>query len=92
MESIQLELANTTVNLKRNQLLDALGQHIFNDLPAHLIRISDMKLLSRTDLWEDLRARIQDLSSADLLALRSPKVRQTILASLLQYVQDQIDT
>ncbi|KAG8214298.1 hypothetical protein J3R82DRAFT_9248 [Butyriboletus roseoflavus] len=73
MESrTQLEL-ESAVRLKRNQLLDALGRHVFNDLPAHLIQISDMKLLSRTDLWEDLRAYIRGLSSADLLALRSPK-------------------
>ncbi|KAH0826267.1 hypothetical protein J3R83DRAFT_5737 [Lanmaoa asiatica] len=72
MERTQPE-HESTVGLNRNQLLDALGQHVFNDLPAHLIRISDMKLLSRTDLWEDNRALIQDLSSADLLAHRSPK-------------------
>ncbi|KAF8551231.1 hypothetical protein OG21DRAFT_1513009 [Imleria badia] len=72
MERTQLELDNT-LSLKRSQLLDALSQHVFNDLPAHLIRIHDMKLLSRTDLWEDLRATIQGLSSADLLALHPPK-------------------
>lgn len=70
---MQLELEGT-LSLKHNQLLDVLSQHVFNDLPAHLIRINDMKLLSRTDLWEDHRAFIQGLSSADLLALRSPKV------------------
>lgn len=77
MERTQPEL-ESTVGLKRNQLLDALGQHVFNDLPAHLIRISNKKLLSRTDVWEDLRAYIQALSNADLLALRSPKVCTTI--------------
>lgn len=77
MERTQLELEGA-VSLKRNQLLDALSQHVFNDLPTHLIRIYDMKILSRTDLWEDLRASFQGLSSAELLALQSPKVCTTI--------------
>jgi hypothetical protein len=80
MERTQLELEGA-VSLKRNQLLDTLSQHVFDDLPAHLIRVNDMKILSRTDLWEDLRASIQGLSSADLLALRSPKVCTTISSS-----------
>ncbi|KAG9317812.1 hypothetical protein JVU11DRAFT_2036 [Chiua virens] len=63
----------STASLKRNQLLDSLGQHIFNDLPARLIRISDMKILSRSDLWDDLHICIKNLSNADLLALPSPK-------------------
>ena len=73
MEHTQPELENA-VSVKRSQLLNALSQHVFNDLPTHLIRIHDMKLLSRTDLWEDLRVTIQGLSNADLLALQSPKV------------------
>lgn len=73
MEHMQPDL-ESVANLKRSQLLDALSQHIFNNLPAHLIRLDDMKLLSRNDLWEDLRANIQGISSADLLVLRSPKV------------------
>ena len=68
-ERTQLEL-ESTVSLKRAKLLDKLSQHVFNNLPAHLICIKDMKLLSRTDLWETLRADIQSLPSADILALQ----------------------
>lgn len=68
----------STVCLKRRQLLDALNQHVYNDLPAHLIRTSDMKLLSRDDLWEDRRDFVENLSDRDLLAYRFPKVRTTI--------------
>jgi hypothetical protein len=73
-QNVEAEILSP-VSSKRNLLLDALGQHVFNDLPAHLIRVYDMKLLSRTDLWEDLCASIQGLSSNDVLALSSPKVR-----------------
>lgn len=70
MEHTQLQL----VDLTRNELLNTLCQHIFNDLPAHLIRIDDMKLLSRNDLLEDLRARTRDQTCTDLSALCSLEV------------------
>ncbi|KIJ04445.1 hypothetical protein PAXINDRAFT_22265 [Paxillus involutus ATCC 200175] len=39
----------------RRVCLDYFDEYVFNQLPLYLIRLSDMELLSRNDIWEDVR-------------------------------------
>lgn len=46
---------------------EAFDDYIFNELPTHLIRLQDMKLVGRDDIREALRSRISVMTEVDLL-------------------------
>ncbi|KAF8129877.1 heterokaryon incompatibility protein-domain-containing protein [Boletus edulis] len=46
--------------------LEAFDDYVSNELPTHLIRLQDMKLVGRDDIREALRPRIARMTEADL--------------------------
>ena len=46
--------------------LEAFDNYITNELPTHLIRLQDMRLVGRDDIREALRPRIATMTEADL--------------------------
>jgi hypothetical protein len=46
--------------------LEAFDNYISNELPTHLIRLQDMRLVGRDDIREALRPRIATMTEADL--------------------------
>lgn len=69
-----MQQSDLNVRSIRERLLDACEIHVNNNLPNHLIRIADMKLITRNDFWDtnrpDVSARV-DLIVND--ALRIPQ-------------------
>jgi hypothetical protein len=49
----------------REFCLGYFDNYVYNELPTHLIRISDMKLLSRNDIWGDLRPHVESMAIFD---------------------------
>ncbi|KIJ19556.1 hypothetical protein PAXINDRAFT_127713 [Paxillus involutus ATCC 200175] len=43
----------------RRLYLDCFDEYVFNTLPTYLIRISDMKLVSRSEIWENVRPLVE---------------------------------
>ncbi|KIJ58472.1 hypothetical protein HYDPIDRAFT_44454 [Hydnomerulius pinastri MD-312] len=43
-------------------LLDAFDRYIYNDLPTHLLRISDMTLVTRDEIWEIFQPKIKAIA------------------------------
>ncbi|KAF8833324.1 hypothetical protein BDN67DRAFT_1017690 [Paxillus ammoniavirescens] len=43
----------------RQLYLDYFDEYVFNRLPTYLIRISDMKLVSRSEIWENVRPLVE---------------------------------
>jgi len=46
----------------RKTCLEYLDECVYNDLPQYLIRISDMRLYSRDELWEIFRPLVDTMS------------------------------
>jgi len=71
----QLQEAEVNQLSVRQQLLDYVDEYIFNNIPTHLLRMSDMKLVTRNEIWETVRPRIEadidaaltELSSLDII-------------------------
>ena len=59
----------------REQLLDACENHVNNNLPTHLIRIADMKLVTRNDFWDtnrlDVAAKVDSITKEHLCIPKS---------------------
>lgn len=59
----------------RQQLLENCEQYVLNYLPTHLLRISDMALVTRTEFWEAERSRVESKLQGDLHLLAQFKQR-----------------
>ncbi|KAF8546087.1 hypothetical protein OG21DRAFT_1473262 [Imleria badia] len=62
--------------------LDSFDQCVYNDLPQYLIRISDMKLYSRNELWEIFRPHVLDTTPTDVEKARKSGASESKLRSL----------
>ncbi|KAG6371045.1 hypothetical protein JVT61DRAFT_10582 [Boletus reticuloceps] len=57
----------------RRQLLESCEQYVLNYLPTHIVRISDMVLVTRAELWEAERPRVEkELQGFDPQKLTEP--------------------
>ena len=58
----------------RQQLLENCEQYVLNYIPTHLLRISDMALVTRVEFWEAERPRVEsELQEYDFQQLAEPK-------------------
>lgn len=58
----------------RQQLLESCEQYVLNYLPTHLLRISDMALVTRAEFWDTERPRVErELQDYDLQNLTEVK-------------------
>ena len=58
----------------RQQLLESCEQYVLNYIPTHLLRISDMALVTRVEFWEAERPRVEsELQEYDFQQLAEPK-------------------
>ncbi|KAF9222190.1 hypothetical protein BS17DRAFT_736100 [Gyrodon lividus] len=64
--------------------------YVHNDLPTYLIRLSDMKLLSRNDILEDVRPLIQS-QKIDLEEVRKGVTKDKIGSYCKDYVRRLLD-
>ncbi|KIK99530.1 hypothetical protein PAXRUDRAFT_822692 [Paxillus rubicundulus Ve08.2h10] len=76
----------------RQLYLDHFDAYVFNRLPTYLIHISDMKLVSRSEVWENIRPRVKP-SNRTLEEARRIKeqrgVQQDVLKiHCLKYIDD----
>ena len=55
--------------LVRQRLRTTFETYVFNTLPTHLLRITDMVLLTRNEIWDIFRPRIESLSDTHLARL-----------------------
>ncbi|KIK99527.1 hypothetical protein PAXRUDRAFT_30473 [Paxillus rubicundulus Ve08.2h10] len=71
LHSPQLQDAEVNRLSIRQQLLDYVDEYIFNNIPTHLLRMSDMKLATRNEIWEAVRPKIEADVDAALTELSS---------------------
>lgn len=55
--------------LARQRLQTTFETYVFNTLPTHLLRVTDMTLVSRNEVWETFKPRIDFLSDSHLAKL-----------------------
>lgn len=55
--------------LARQRLRTTFETYVFNTLPTHLIRVADMTLVTRNDVWETFKPRVESLSDSHLAKL-----------------------
>ncbi|KIJ62408.1 hypothetical protein HYDPIDRAFT_114504 [Hydnomerulius pinastri MD-312] len=74
------------VSTARQLLLDAFDRYVYNHLPTHLLRISDMTLVTRDEIWEVFQPKINAITDAVIKeGLRSCWVRQETIRRYLKY-------
>lgn len=61
----------------RHQLLENCEQYVLNYLPTHLLRISDMELVTRTEFWEAERSRVENTLHEDVRMFTQVKRRNS---------------
>ncbi|KIJ58275.1 hypothetical protein HYDPIDRAFT_34346 [Hydnomerulius pinastri MD-312] len=60
------------VSTERQLLLDAFDNYVYNNLPTHLLRISDMTLVTRGEIWDMFQPKMKAVTDTDIeKALRS---------------------
>ena len=55
--------------LARQRLQTTFETYVFNTLPTHLIRVTDMTLVTRNEMWETFKPRIESLSDSHIAKL-----------------------
>ncbi|KAF8126970.1 hypothetical protein EV363DRAFT_1346771, partial [Boletus edulis] len=55
--------------LVRQRLQTTFETYVFNTLPTHLLRVTDMTLVTRNEMWETFKPRIESLSDSHLAKL-----------------------
>ena len=55
--------------LTRQRLQTTFETYVFNTLPTHLIRVTDMTLVTRNEIWETFKSRIESPSDSHLAKL-----------------------
>ncbi|KAG8213353.1 hypothetical protein J3R82DRAFT_11839 [Butyriboletus roseoflavus] len=55
--------------LVRQRLQTTFETYVFNTLPTHLLRVTDMTLVARNEVWEMFKPRIESLSDSHLAKL-----------------------
>lgn len=55
--------------LVRQRLQSTFETYVFNTLPTHLLRVTDMTLVARNEIWETFKPRIESLSDSHLAKL-----------------------
>ena len=53
----------------RQRLQTTFETYVFNTLPTHLIRVTDMTLVTRNRMWETFKPRIESLSDSHIAKL-----------------------
>lgn len=71
--------------LARQRLQSTFETYIFNTLPTHLLRITDMTLVTRNEVWEAFKPRIEALSDSHLakLLLEQDEVARNLGVSVI---------
>ncbi|KAF9220602.1 hypothetical protein BS17DRAFT_786804 [Gyrodon lividus] len=64
----------------RQSLQDAFDQYVFNDIPAHLLRTSDMRIVTREEIWETFRCKIEAIEDADIEQWREISRRKLLVS------------
>ncbi|KAG9314933.1 hypothetical protein JVU11DRAFT_4041 [Chiua virens] len=55
--------------LARQRIQTTFETYVFNTVPTHLLRIADMTLVTRNEIWETFKPRIESLSDSHLATL-----------------------
>lgn len=50
----------------RQHLAETCVDHVFNSLPTHLLRIADMAIVTRNEIWDAERLRIENILDEEL--------------------------
>ncbi|KAG6374445.1 hypothetical protein JVT61DRAFT_4484 [Boletus reticuloceps] len=87
--------------LVRQRLQTTFETYVFNTLPTHLLRVTDMTLVTRNEMWETFKPRIESLSDSHLAKLLLEQdeearklgvsvIDQEVLAPFTEYVRSMI--
>lgn len=63
-------VTTTSLSDARQQLVEACIDHVFNSLPTHLLRITDMTIVTRNEIWDAERSQIENILDENLGELR----------------------
>ena len=63
-------VTTTSLSDARRQLVEACVDYVFNSLPTHLVRIADMTIVTRNEIWDAERSRIENLLDGELSSIR----------------------
>ena len=63
-------ITTTSLSDARQQLIEACIDYVFNSLPTHLVRIADMTIVTRNEIWEAERSRIENVLDDELREMR----------------------
>lgn len=64
----QLSLSDRET-LVRQRLRTTFESYVFSTLPTHLLRVTDMTLVTRNEVWDTLKPRIESVSDSHLAKL-----------------------
>lgn len=63
-------VTTTSLSDARQQLVEACVDYVFNSLPTHLVRIADMTIVTRNEIWDAERSSIENILDEELKDLR----------------------
>jgi len=63
-------VTTTSLSDARQQLVEACVDYVFNSLPTHLVRIADMTIVTRNEIWDAERSWIENILDDELRDLR----------------------
>ncbi|KAH0828108.1 hypothetical protein J3R83DRAFT_3778 [Lanmaoa asiatica] len=63
-------VTTTSLSDARQHLIETCVDYVFNSLPTHLLRIADMSIVTRNEIWDAERSQIEDILDKELGELR----------------------
>lgn len=63
-------ITTTSLSDARQYLVEACIDYVFNSLPTHLLRVADMSILTRKEIWDSECSRIENILDEELRELR----------------------
>lgn len=67
---IRRPVRTTNLSDARQQLIEACVDYVFNSLPTHLLRLVDTTIVTRNEIWDGERSRIENILDEELGELR----------------------